>query len=88
MPSKGTPRITVRIPDDVRQMIEEVIAHRNLHSREKPWTLSDFAALAMIEKVRKMARSRKRDLNVSVDKLVESFEPKDNWQALLCDAQD
>jgi hypothetical protein len=83
--SKGTPMIGVRIPPDVREMVELVIAHRNAHTRHQPWTLSDFTALALIEKVRKMARSRGRELEITVEEVVESFEPKPNWQATLFD---
>ena len=57
--SKGTPRVVIRLADQVVQEIELAIARRNLWSREVPWTLSDFLRVAIAEKLQKMARCRR-----------------------------
>jgi metal-responsive CopG/Arc/MetJ family transcriptional regulator len=56
--SAGTPRVTIRIDDELREEIEIVITDRNSRTRDRPWTLSDFIGIAIREKVLKMQRGR------------------------------
>lgn len=58
--SKGTPKHFVRLSDELMLMIEKTIDRRNLHTREEPWDLSAFMRVAFNEKIKKMARSRRR----------------------------
>lgn len=59
MPSKGTARYTFRLPTALVQHVEFTRSHRNNHTRNAPWTLSDFVREALAEKCWKMNRSRK-----------------------------
>jgi hypothetical protein len=52
---------TFRCQDSLWDEVIETVQRRNLWSRERPWTLSDFIGIALKEKIRKMARSRKGD---------------------------
>ena len=58
MPSLGTGKILVRVPDALRLQIEDTIKARNLLSSSEPWSLSDFVRIALAEKLAKMERSR------------------------------
>lgn len=58
--SKGNRVITVRIEQELLDEIDAVISKRNLHSYEAAWCTSDFIRAALIEKLRKMERSRTR----------------------------
>jgi hypothetical protein len=60
--SRGTRVVPVRLPEDLMVMVQITIELRNQNSPEAPWTLSDFIRIALSEKIRKMARSRGRDL--------------------------
>lgn len=56
--SKGTRVYPVRLSPAVVELCEETIKRRNDWSREEPWTFSQFVRIALVEKVKKMARSR------------------------------
>lgn len=58
--SKGTPRIAVRLPDDLTAEINRAVDNRNLWSAREPWTFSDFVRIACREKLAKMKRCRKK----------------------------
>lgn len=86
--SKGTPIVGVRIPPTQRAEVEAVIAHRNANSREAPWTLSDFVVIALREKIAKMARCRRRKLDVSIGQVLQSCPPLPHRQPTLFDAKE
>lgn len=57
--SKGTPRITVRLCEDVRAAIMEELGRRNVDSAGKePWKLSDWIIGACLEKLNHLRRGR------------------------------
>lgn len=63
--SKGTQNRVIRIADDDWQMFEAVVELRNHYRKKRPeWTMSDFVRIACMEKVKKMARSRGRDVDI------------------------
>jgi len=57
--SKGTPRYTVRIPDDLMRWLEAQIKSRNDHSPEEGWDLSKCIVTFLRRELKKMQRSRK-----------------------------
>lgn len=57
--SKGTKAFPVRLPNKLLQEVNETIQRRNDHSKEEPWTFSDFVRIALREKISKMERGRK-----------------------------
>lgn len=59
MSSKGSPRVTVRIPEPLLVEIGDAITRRNEYSRGVPWDLTAFLLVAVREKLDKMARSRR-----------------------------
>ena len=56
--SRGSERVTVRLPADLLARIERQVSQRNHYTREQPWNLSDFLRAAAEEKLSKMSRSR------------------------------
>ena len=58
--SLGTDRYTFRLPKALMDVVAETIARRNDWTRNEPWDLSEFVRVALREKVKKMARSRRR----------------------------
>lgn len=56
--SAGTPIRTVRLDDQLWRAIKDQVAQRNIFSRSQPWTMSDFIAIALQEKLDKMRRCR------------------------------
>jgi hypothetical protein len=63
--SRGTERYTYRLPPELVELVEATIQLRNLHTDREPWSQSDFVRLALLEKVRKMDRSRGRPIIVT-----------------------
>ena len=61
--SKGTTNRVIRIDDASWAKFELYVEHRNDHSPEEPWTISDFIRVACQEKMKKMDRSRGRALD-------------------------
>lgn len=55
---KGSPRITIRLPQDLIDEIEKDRALRNFHSREQAWDFSDYIRAAIKELKRKRWASR------------------------------
>jgi hypothetical protein len=68
--SKGTPVRSVRLSEALWQKIDLYVEFRNRHSQDEAWTMSDFMAIAVIEKMEKMDRSRGRILTV-MDEMVD-----------------
>lgn len=60
MPSKGSKVLQVRVPRDLLNAIKMQIAQRNVFTKEEPWKVSDFIRAAMVEKLKKMERSRRK----------------------------
>ena len=58
MPSKGTPVVPVRLPEDLQQTINAEIVLRNTWSRREPSTFSSFLRAAVNEFIRKRKASR------------------------------
>lgn len=58
--SKGTKRFALRIPIDLKVVMEEAIKRRNDSVMDAPpWSVSDFVRIAVVEKLAKMERSKK-----------------------------
>lgn len=60
MPSKGSPRHTIRIPDSLGNEVEELIERRNRNTRNPPWDFTGFILNAIREKLAKHERGRNR----------------------------
>jgi hypothetical protein len=67
--SKGNPQYKVRLIGDIARKVEATIQLRNDNSREEPWTVAAFIRAAIIEKISKMDRSRRRK--------IEGYDPDD-----------
>ncbi len=55
--AKGSPVITVRIPAELLELVDDIIARSADTRRDGPWTRSSFIVAAIEEKIEKMARS-------------------------------
>lgn len=55
--AKGSPVVAVRIPSELLELVDEIIARSAQTRRDGPWTRSSFVVAAIEEKVKKMARS-------------------------------
>jgi len=60
MASRGNPTLQVRVSPLFISQIDARIAQRNEHTREEPWTRSDFVFAAILEKLDHMKRSNER----------------------------
>jgi hypothetical protein len=58
MPSAGTTMRSFRFNEAFWEMVEETVERRNTWSMRPPWTLSQFVRIAIVEKIKKMERSR------------------------------
>jgi hypothetical protein len=56
--SRGNPIVQMRVDDEFLQRIDEAIESRNKHSREAPWTRSDWLRQAVLDKLSHIARSK------------------------------
>jgi hypothetical protein len=55
--SRGSPLVSVRIPAELLELVDQVVA-RSVDTRpDGPWTRSSFIVAAIEEKLKKMARS-------------------------------
>jgi hypothetical protein len=55
--SKGSPLLSLRVPAELLDLVDDTVA-RSVHTRkEAPWTRSSFIIAAIEEKLKKMARS-------------------------------
>jgi len=59
MPAEGSPRVILRIPQDLLSEMNEVIERRNAVTREEPWDMSAFIRTAIREKIAHVLRSRR-----------------------------
>lgn len=59
MSSKGTPRYTFRLPDELLAEIELKLSTLRVFSRSRRWTLSEFIRVACVERLKKMERSNR-----------------------------
>jgi hypothetical protein len=55
----GTPKVVVRVPKKIQDLIQFEVDTRNLGSCRKPYTVSDFIRSAILEKLKHLARGRK-----------------------------
>lgn len=58
--SQGSPRVTIRLPQPLLDLIEQTIERRNSNTSLPPWSMSDFIQNAIWEKLDHMKRSRRR----------------------------
>lgn len=58
--SLGTDRYTFRLDKAMMDAVAETIERRNEWTRDVPWDLSEFVRVAIREKLKKMARCRRR----------------------------
>ena len=56
--SAGSPRVTVRLPQALLDLVERELQSQAEHSRFGPETLSDFIQCAIRERIAKRRRSR------------------------------
>jgi metal-responsive CopG/Arc/MetJ family transcriptional regulator len=54
--SKGSPLLTIRIPAELLQLVDQAIARSVDTRRDGPWNRSSFIVKAIAEKLAKMAR--------------------------------
>jgi len=59
MPSKGSKIVPVRIPQEMLDEMQEMIASRNFNAPGEPWDVAKFIRKAVAEKIAHMKRSRK-----------------------------
>jgi len=73
MPSKGSPRVTIRLPQKVFESIKEMADSRNkAKPAEKPWDMTDWIMVAIAEKMAKTYRGRGEVVLMHLD------QPDDN----------
>ena len=56
--SRGNPIVQMRVDEEFLAMIDEALASRNEHSREAPWTRSDWLRQAALDKLAHIQRSK------------------------------
>lgn len=59
MSSKGNKVVPVRMDPELLSAALVTIQTRNIFTTEQPWTFSDFVRVALVEKMKKMERSRR-----------------------------
>jgi hypothetical protein len=55
--AKGSPIVTLRIPAELLELVDEIIARSAQTRRDGPWNRSSFIVATVEEKIKKMARS-------------------------------
>lgn len=58
--SKGSKRVTFRIPKDIAEKVQGEIISHNYYSKGQPWNLTDFILKAIEEKIAHATRSRRK----------------------------
>lgn len=58
--SRGTPQTTVRLAKGIMDKLERQLESLKLYSPRGDWNIAEFLRAAVDEKLKKMARSRKR----------------------------
>jgi len=70
--NKGSTRVTVRLGDDLIELIDEALAIRNERAvLLDNWNRSDFIVKAIEEKLNHLHRASRREIKVSVNKIGE-----------------
>lgn len=59
MPSRGNPKILVRVTPDLLNQIRDAIASNNAFRADEPYDLSEWVRQAIRERLDKLKRSRK-----------------------------
>jgi Arc/MetJ-type ribon-helix-helix transcriptional regulator len=72
--SRGSKIVPVRLPADLLEALELQIERRNRYSRRRPWNRSDAARYAIMQLLRKMARSRRGKRTNDVEPAIEGDE--------------
>jgi hypothetical protein len=55
--SRGSPLVSIRIPAELLELVDQAVARSADTRRDGPWTRSSFILAAIEEKLKKMARS-------------------------------
>lgn len=77
--SKGTNRITIRVPDDLREDIASAVERRNNTSNQtKHWTMTEYIIQAVVDKINHDSRSRGCDERKRQEQPAENF-PREYW---------
>jgi hypothetical protein len=78
--SKGTNRITIRVPDALRDDIADAVEKRKADPMmSKQWTMTEYIVQAIVDKLNHDRRSRKDDGKRRQLKQ-ESNEPREYWE--------
>jgi len=62
---KGTRIYSFRLRPRIMKLVQWTLEKRNAWPRCRHWSLSDFVRIALLEKVEKMERSRRKPRRVS-----------------------
>jgi len=74
--SKGSRRVTIRIGDELLDLVQEAITRHNESTNSaEPWTLSDLIVKAIGDKLNHGHRSARRERIVDVIKVADN-EPR------------
>jgi len=68
--SKGTPIVTLRVSNELRNRINESIASANYYTKIEPYTLSSWILHAVKEKLDKIERGRKKGKNGAANETI------------------
>ena len=69
--NKGSKRVTIRIGDELLELVREELDRRSTSPALEPWTVSDYIIQAVAEKLSKARRSRGDDAQVRQEKVNE-----------------
>jgi type II secretory pathway predicted ATPase ExeA len=73
--NKGSKRVTVRLGDDLIELIEDYLRERLERAGCEPQNMSDFIVTAIADKLNHVHRSRRCKSKVTVDK-IEEYLPR------------
>jgi len=69
--NKGSKRVTIRIGDQLLELVREELDRRSTSAAVEPWTVSDYIIQAVAEKLSKARRSRGDEAQVRQEKVNE-----------------
>lgn len=70
MPSLGSPKVVVRVPQEVIDAIDACVESRNEHqSADRPWTRSDWIVEAITDRMNKTGYGRGDKLQIKAVKV-------------------